>query len=238
MKEPISPEYLNAFVDDELAAGERERALTRLAEDDDFKRAVCEGRTLKEMVRGAYAEVRPAPARAPSMGGALRQALAAGLLLALGAGGGWLARDIGAGSDATVERLAGLPEGYRAVSLATRVDPDKIVLHLDSGDSARLAASLEIAERLLRQRGADARVEVVVNSYGLDLLRLETPHRQVIERLAEEHANLSFVACGQTIARLKREGVEARLIPQAGVASSAINEITTRMGQGWVYVKV
>jgi hypothetical protein len=40
------------------------------------------------------------------------------------------------------------------------------------------------------------------------------------------------------VARLKREGVTVALVPEAHTASSAINQITTRMGQGWVYVKV
>jgi uncharacterized protein len=40
------------------------------------------------------------------------------------------------------------------------------------------------------------------------------------------------------VARLKRDGVKVELLPVAYTASSAINEIMTRMGQGWVYVKV
>jgi intracellular sulfur oxidation DsrE/DsrF family protein len=84
-----------------------------------------------------------------------------------------------------------------------------------------------------------ARIEIVVNSYGLDLLRADvTPLANRVETMARRHANLSFVACGQTVARLKRDGAKVELLPVALTASSAINEIMTRMGQGWVYVKV
>jgi intracellular sulfur oxidation DsrE/DsrF family protein len=159
------------------------------------------------------------------------------LCLLLGSGGGWLARDRQTVQGVSVP-IAGLPDGYRAVSLAERVDPDRIVLHLDSGEPARLAASLAVAARLLDERGEQARVEVVVNSYGLDLLSRDGRYREAVERLARRHANLALVACGQTIARLRRDGVKVALIPEAAVASSAIHQITTRMAQGWVYVKV
>lgn len=240
MHEPLSDEYLNAFLDGELAADERERALRRLEEDEDFKRQACELRSLKERVKGAYAELPAARARR-GMGafpGAWRQALAAGILLVLGLAGGWLAHDAGVNTP-VYDRMAGLPEGYRPVALAGRVDPDKIVLHLDNNDPARLAAVLDLAEGLLARREGRGQVKIVVNSYGLNLLRQETsPYRDRIGGMAARHRNLEFIACGQTIARLSREGVVVDLLPQARVAGSAIGEILDRMQQGWVYVKV
>jgi hypothetical protein len=93
------------------------------------------------------------------------------------------------------------------------------------------------ADRLLAQRGASGRVEIVANSFGLNLLRADVTLLAGREAMARQHANLSFVACGQTVARLKQEGVKVDLLPVVHTATSAINEITTRMGQGWVYVK-
>jgi len=238
MTKSFSQEFLNAFVDDELADVEREQALRLIETDETFKREVCERRTLKEQVRAAYALPVANVAQAASLGGRFRsRAWAALVFLAVGLGAGWIARDMQPTEKAGVG-LAGLPKGYQAVTLAERVDPDKVVLHLDSGDPARLAASLEVAARLLDARGTDASIEVIVNSYGLDLLRQDGPQRVAVEALARKHANLSLVACGQTIARLRREGVTPRLIPEARVASSAIGQITSRMAQGWVYVKV
>lgn len=238
MKEAPSQEYLNAFVDGELAAGERDEALSRLECDAAFKGAVCELRVMKELVRGAYADLpsgrKSLAFRCPPV---WRQALVAGLFLCLGLGSGWFAHGLSAPNG--LERLAGLPGGYTPISLSDRVDSDKVVLHLDSSDPARLDSVLELADRLLGQRGARGQVAVVVNSNGLNLLRQDvSPYRARIERLSRRHANLAFLACGQTIARLKQEGVDVVLVPEAGVASSAINEILTRMGQGWVYVKV
>lgn len=238
--ESLTPEYLNAFVDGELAADERTRVMALLESDPEFKMRACELRTLKEMVKGAYAETPAAPARplAKRFQPGLKQALAAGVLLALGLGGGWLARDW-MGMEPGYDRLAGLPAGYQAITLARQVDANKVILHLDSRAPERLAAALNLAEKLLAERGPDGRVEVVVNNYGIDLLRADvSPLGGRVENMARQHANLSFVACDQTVARLKREGVKVQLLPAAQSAGSAINEIMTRMGQGWVYVKV
>ena len=238
--EPLSEEYVNAFLDGELAADERERALRRLEIDDDFKARVCELRGLKERVKGAYADLPAAPARrgVAFLSPVWRQALAAGVVLAVGLAGGWFAH--GNGAQAPVyDRLAGLPAGYQPVALSSKVDPDKVVLHLDSNAPKQLSAALDLAEELLARRGDRGHVEIVVNSYGLNLLREDTsPYRERIGQMAARHRNLDFIACGQSIARLSREGVIVDLLPQAHVAKSAISEILERMQQGWVYVKV
>lgn len=240
-KERLTPEYLNAFVDGEYTADERARVMALLESDPEFKMRACEVRTLKEMVKGAYAEA-PTPQVRPNSSHlhlGLKQAVAAVLLLALGLGGGWLARDRVAGQSPVYDRLPGLPSGYQPISLRGEVDPDKIILHLDSGEPGRLSAVLDLAEKLLAENAPSARVEIVANSYGLDLLRADvTPLAGRVADLAKRHANLSFIACGQTVARLAREGVHVELLPDAHTATSAINEIMTRMGQGWVYVKV
>ena len=236
--ESLSRLYLDAFIDGELADDERAQALLRLESDATFKAEVCELRTLKERVKGAYAEPPAAPKREHrQLQAGNRQALAAGLLLAVGIGAGWLARDL-TSPGLSHQRLAALPEGYRAVALSQQIDQNKLILHLDSGARDRLVKALDLADTLLA-RQPDARIQIVANSDGLDLLRADvTPLAERIEAMAQRHANLSFVACGQTVARLNREGVKVELVPVAHADSSAINEIMTRMGQGWVYVKV
>lgn len=237
-QEPISQEYLNALVDGELTADELRQAYGRIEEDPEFKARACETRTLKEMVKSGYAGLAPTPAASRRGFDGWPQAMAAALLLVVGLGGGWLARGE-LEQPPQVDRLAGLPSGYQPVSLTSQVDPGKVLLHLDSNEPVRLEAALDLAERMLATGGDDARVEVVVNSYGLNLLRQDTsPHRERIARLADQNANLRFVACGQTLARFKREGIQVVLVPEASVASSAIGEILGRMQDGWVYVKV
>lgn len=237
-KDPISQEYLNALVDGELTADELERAYRRIEDDADFKARVCETRTLKEMIKGGYVDLAPSQVARGRGFDWLPQAMVAMLMLAVGLGGGWLARGELA-QPPQMDRLVGLPSGYQPISLSSRVDPGKVLLHLDSNAPARLEAALDLAERMLAEGGGGARVEVVVNSYGLNLLRQDvSPYRERIARLAEQNANLVFVACGQTVARFKREGIQVVLVPEAHVATSAIGEILGRMRDGWVYVKV
>jgi hypothetical protein len=40
------------------------------------------------------------------------------------------------------------------------------------------------------------------------------------------------------VERLREKGIEVRLLPGTRVASSALDQIVTRMGQGWSYVRV
>ncbi len=238
--------YLDALVDGELAADERVLALARLESDAAFKADACDLRLLKERVKSAYAEPPAVPVNSrrslrdhamASRTNHRLQALAAVLLLAVGLGTGWSMRDF-ATTAPVFDRIAGWPEGYQPIALTQAIDQNKIILHLDSGDTGRLGKVLDLADQVLARQPA-ARIEIIVNSYGLNLLRADvTPLASRIESMARRHANLSFVACGQTVARLKREGVTVALVPEAQTASSAINQITTRMGHGWVYVKV
>jgi intracellular sulfur oxidation DsrE/DsrF family protein len=239
MTEPVSREIINAYVDGELDAEEREHLESRMAEDGALRAEVCAQRTLKEQVKFAYSDPPHGRAATPvrQSGRGWHQALAAGLLLAVGLGGGWLAHDRFA-PPASFDRLAGLPAGYQPVALSGQVDVRHVVLHLDSGDPARTAATLNLAERLARTDRA-ARVELVANSFGIDLLRQDrSPELAHVEELARRYPNLLLVACGQTLARLLREGQPVHLVPEAKVASSAINEIMARLRQGWVYVKM
>jgi intracellular sulfur oxidation DsrE/DsrF family protein len=113
---------------------------------------------------------------------------------------------------------------------------------LAAWDEQRARIALDDAEGLLRTAQETAQpivVELVANAGGLDLLRAGvSPHAYRIARLRAEHPNLALVACGQTVERLRERGIEVRLLPGTRVASSALDQIVTRMGQGWSYVRI
>ena len=54
-REPLSDEYINAFIDGELDLDERQRFLQRLQEDPDLGRRVCELHTVRDMLPSARA---------------------------------------------------------------------------------------------------------------------------------------------------------------------------------------
>lgn len=225
MKHEISDEQLNAFIDDELDAADRERVLTAVAVDGELAQRACALRLVKEQVRHAYAE----PPAAPSRRRPARpwRALAMALMLAAATLAGWVARD---------------RSGPPTDALAHRPNSAHVILHLAAWDEQRARVALDDAEGLLRtarESGQPLALELVANAGGLDLLRAGvSPHADRIARMRAEHPNLALIACGNTVERLREKGIEVRLLPGTHVASSALEQIVMRMGQGWSYVRI
>jgi intracellular sulfur oxidation DsrE/DsrF family protein len=88
--------------------------------------------------------------------------------------------------------------------------------------------------------GRPLRVEIVGHSEGLGLLRDRlSQHKERIHRLSREYSNLTFVACQNTIDRLRVEqGIEVKLIPDAEVIDSGVSHVVKRQKQGWSYIRV
>ena len=230
----ISIELLNAFVDDELSAAEKADVLERIAEDASLRTRVCELWQLKEMTRSAYPLKRApqAPARraAPALP-RFAQALAASVILFLGIVGGWFGHG---------ERDAARSLGFQLG--ARQVDEGKIILHVAAGGAERLKSALDEAEQLSLGRdkaGGPVQVELIANGSGLDLLRADaSPYADRIHALQQAHANLRFLACNLAIENLRGKGVQVKLLPEAAVASSALEQIMKRLRQGWLYIQV
>lgn len=239
MKMPITDETLNAFVDQQLTPGEMGEVFEAVRQDAELAQRICGVRQLKSMVKHAYDGIepnRPAQWRAGRSRGL--QALAAALLLGLGGVVGWSMHPT---ANILPPALAQGAEFMQA-SLHNDARDNRIILHLDSDKPERMAAVLDYADQILdnaRKEGVDAQLEIVANSYGLNLLRAGyTPHLGRIKSLAGKHANLSFIACGQTVARFKREGQDVTLIEQAKMAPSAMGEVVSKLKEGWTYIRV
>ncbi len=233
-----SEERLNAFVDGELDGEDHAQMQRLVCEDAEVARAVCELRTVKELVRSAYVGVCPPGGRsyrllpAPPRRG-IRGIAAALALLAAGALAGWLARD------ALVEREI---SGLQAIALAPMAETRRIILHVSSNDPARFEAALDDTERLLRasrDEGRVVQVEIVANTEGLKLLRMaHAPYVARLRALARRYHNVRILACSRTIEKFRLMGVDIRLVPEAQVIPGALERIVDRLQQGWVYIKV
>lgn len=225
MRPEVSDEQLNAFIDGELDAADRERLLAAIAADGELAQRACALRLVKEQLRHAYAE---SPTVVSRHDPARPWRLVAGVLLLIGAASiGWMARDSLIASPTTEAR---------------RGETAHVILHLADWDAGRADTALSDAEGLLRAAQDSGRmivVELVANRGGLTLLRSDTsPHANRIARLRGEYPNLALIACGQTVERLRNSGVEVRLLPGTRVAGSALDQIVTRMSQGWNYVRI
>lgn len=226
----FSDEQLNAFVDNELGAPERDEILAAIAGDAELGHRLCALRSAKDLVRHAYGHIpevrRKQGRRLPLWGGAL----AAGVALVVGVLVGWQ------GHRASLAGPSG--EAFAWVGNLFAAQPARVLIHLDSSQIERMEEALDMVEAYLAKAGK-AKVELVVNNSGLDLLREEaTPHAERIAQLAARYEMLAFVACGNAIARYRSAGLDVTLVPEAVVAGTAVEHIVDRVQQGWTYVKI
>ncbi|MBI4989323.1 MAG: hypothetical protein HZC23_10925 [Rhodocyclales bacterium] len=225
----FSDERLNAFVDNQLGAQEREEVLAAIAEDAELGQRLCALRSTKELVRHAYGQVPAARRKRDSHISFWSGALAASLALVAGVLLGWQ------GHRATVSSSE---PALAWVGSLFAPQPTRVLLHLDSSQAERMEEALDMVEAYLA-KASHARVEVVVNNSGLDLLRQEaTPHAARIAALAARHEMLAFVACGNAIARYRSAGLDVTLVPEARVERTAVEHIVDRVRQGWTYLKI
>jgi uncharacterized protein len=220
----VSQEMHNAFVDGQLDAADWTALVERMGNDEALRRRVCELRTLKDMVKGAYADARPR--RAAPAAERRGWARVAGLALVF-ALAGWLAHDATERGRAAVERQAFAASG--------------LLVHVASSRGEVVDTALQEVEDYLRDAraaGRKVKVEIVANQTGLDILRSDTSaYAKRLERLHAAYPNLTFIACNQTADRLREKGVAVKLLPGVHYVTTALDEIVKRMQQGWVYIR-
>lgn len=113
-KQGFSDEFLSAFVDNQLAPEEKDRAYLHVSQDEALSRRVCELRKIQDMVRLAYQDTPGIPAQPRPTGtyGRLGLGFAAGIALAVGVALGWVlhrpepARVVSAPAAAAVPAIA------------------------------------------------------------------------------------------------------------------------------------
>lgn len=243
----FSDEFLNAFVDDQLAPEEKSRVYPVINSDKALNQRVCELRKTRDLVQLAYKNPPAAqPAHEQPVRRRLSSNIAAGLILAVGVALGWTLRDNGVTGEPAA-RVAGNETARRAAEpgngATTHAGEMKIVLHLNKGGSDSMRDVLDEAENVIkfyRAQKQAARVEVITNGDGLNLLRADkSPFAQRIARMQKQYDNLVFAACQNTIDRLKREqGIQAQLVPEAIVIDSGVAQIILLQQQGWAYIQV
>lgn len=274
MSQKFSDEFLNAFVDDQLAAEEKGRAYLKIGQDEALNRQVCELRKMHELVQLAYRDPPPPPQRQVDQGPRRRMGARAGIAATLVLGlimGTQLellrpaqSPQATAGSDVQ-HPVAASENSARATHVSTAAlvpastpltaKPlsndrtaygtlaNKVLIHIAHDDSIQIGQALDEIESLLqyyRASGQNARVEVVINGKGLELVRSDTSTFAArIHTLQREFDNLTFAACQNSIDRLKREqGILVRLLPGVVVIDSGMAELMRRQNQGWTYIQV
>lgn len=265
MSQKFSDEFLNAFVDDQLAADEKGRAYIQISQDENLNRQVCELRKMHELVQLAYRDL-PMPAerqierKRRRIG--TRTGVAATLVLGLALGTQIEMPNStptpmatkSAPATSTMKHVAA-PTPVSVSSTALTAKPlsndrtaygtlaNKVLIHIADDDTIQIGQALDEIESLLkyyRASGQNARLEVVINGKGLELVRADTSiFAERIHKLQREFDNLTFAACQNSIDRLKREqGILVRLLPGVVVIDSGMAELMRRQNQGWTYIQV
>ena len=245
----FSDEFLNSFADNELGASEKSEVLDAAGRDEVLRERVCELRRMKELVQHAYAETLPESRSRENVShmtawwqgqtrNVKRMAICATLLLTGGVSGWYLATGAGMQrDDMYAVYMSNVIKGGN-----TAAPQRSIVFQVSSANPIRLGAALDEAENLLeanKQSLGDFQVEIIANADGVNLLRADiSPFGRRIALMKAKYSNLEFMACGRTVGNLRSRGVDVSLLPNINIASSAADEISRRLRQGWDYARM
>ena len=239
-------ETLNALLDDEYSATQQAELLSRIASNRVANEELCQLRSIKQLVKTAYQETPEADHNAfarrirpdwmPML--AVASLVFVVALIALVTSVNPQPESAIAGRVAILD-----PDGRAERPALSENSETRIVLHLLEADMQVAAELLDEVETLLtdyRNSGERLRVEIVAHSHGLALLRQSlSEHKERISQMSEEYPNLAFVACLNTVKRLRVEqGIEVTLLPEAGTTESGVAHVVQRQKEGWAYIKV
>jgi intracellular sulfur oxidation DsrE/DsrF family protein len=232
----FTDEELNRFIDGELDDRTSSRLEDRLEREPALAARVRQYRSVDQAVREAFDRIEPPVGHRPraSSRPGRRGIAAAALLLPAGILAGWLGHSL-LGVSEPRDPLAGgvnLPvQGRQHLNT---------VLHLDVDEQAVMAGVLDRAEAILAAyAGQGVQVEVVANAAGLNLLRADTSvYARRVHAMMDKYPNLTFVACANSIRRLREQGVDVLLIDRTHARETAIDHIVDRLRDGWTYIKI
>ena len=240
MSKTVSEEMLNAYLDHELDEKDTRFIELQIQNNTELQHRVEQLQDIKIKIRASYASVSPPShreIRPCNKRNLLPSSMAASLILCFGLASGWYTHGyINTTADNNSSHLLGIKLEQ------LKPQDNKIIIHLAQNDRALFDEALTKAESLLIRFDAmkqQGKVHILANSYGMDLLRKDkTPYQKRISNMMLKYNNVEFVACTNTIKRLKSAGKNIELLPGVKVHGPVINEIISSLQNGWTYIKV
>lgn len=212
--EDFSEEELNAFVDGELNAADQARVLEAIGRDAALQQRVAEYQRTQQLLRHAYEHPPLARARAaaPSR---VWQALAASLLLVVGAGSGWLLHGV-------------------ALTHFSAQSAKGVVIQVSEADPAKWEMAL-INARNVRKAYGDKPMAVEIVAYGPGLKMFHQNSKVAAELEAARKSGVKLLACGNTMSMTHTTRDE--LNRAVDVVPAGIVEIMERQQDGYAYIR-
>ena len=159
-----------------------------------------------------------------------------------GSTGGARSLEASAGAVSGAATRHGGNAGARPLEVGAVPGEMKILFHLNSGNLEHIKEVLDEAESLLQlyqEQNQPARVDIVTNGQGLNLLLANgSPYPERISRMQKQYRNLTFAACQNTMERFSGLGIQTDLLPGVLVIDSAVAQIIRLQQEGWVYIQV
>lgn len=118
----------------------------------------------------------------------------------------------------------------------------KLAIHVDEDDPARMNMALNNAQNArayYEGKGETIAIEIVAYGPGLTMLRKDTsPVADRISVMALENPNLTFSACGNTLAGMtKKAGHPIELVSEANVTPSGVVRLMELQQDGYSYLR-
>jgi len=227
-------ENLNAFIDGQLATDERMQVFDALKRDESLSATLCELQRNDELIALTYGNI-PSSKYDPYVSATRfsqrkKQMLAASILFILSTIIGWQFH-----AQFSMEPKTNIKD-IAQVNFGT-LDNNKVLIHISTMDAKRIEMALNKAESLLSTK-KHIQLEIVANAEGLGLLRNNSPYADRIQKISQQHKNISFKACGIAMKTAKlKEGNEIKLLPEAEKVPAALDQILQRLKLGWLYIK-
>lgn len=237
MKEPnkIDEVMLAAFVDNQLDAVNCEAIIKAMDEDGNLRDQVYNLRKAKDLIKLSFGDVTPPETDLKNFVSPFRSQCAARIAA------GFAALAIGVSAGFTGYNYC-THDGFvptKNLAELTQQQGERIILHIDESDPAQFEATLAYTEKFLdnHRNNGKARIEVVANAGGIDLLRANFPLSNKVMSMMDEYDNITFIACTNAINRLRSQGIDPAMIKSVATEKAALAHIIDRLQDGWTYIK-
>lgn len=228
MNNRFSHYKIHAYIDGELSVDEMAVFEQQLSSNPALKSELCELTHNKRKLHQYYSHITPLKSSMPRVS-TLNQYSRFVASILLGA-------FLGSASLYSYQNLNSAEMNVVQTESSTPTESN-FVVHLDTNQPDKLAATLEKARYLL-DTSPTAKVQIITNHEGIQLFDASQATSNQIMQLLTQYDNLHLMACRRTVERLEKQGEAFQLLHKVRADSPAVDEVVAKMKQGWTYIKI